>query len=109
MPRALAIQAVLPGAPPFRDDAGSGPVVRTIAIREEQTLEQLHWSGAPRKPAHDDASPEGHYLQFDTDGMLIAITIVNARWILQNEGKITITLPEHRIETSDLGDVLAAA
>jgi hypothetical protein len=22
------------------------------------------WSGEPRKPAYDDASPEGHYLQF---------------------------------------------
>lgn len=42
MPRALAIQAVLLGAPPFREDAGSGPVARTIAILEDQTLEQLH-------------------------------------------------------------------
>ena len=67
------------------------------------------WAGEPRRPAFDDASPEGHYLQFGEDGALIAITIVNARWILENEGKITITLPEHRIETSDLGDVLAAA
>lgn len=33
MPTALAIRAVL---------AGDAPVVRTIAIREDQTLEQLH-------------------------------------------------------------------
>lgn len=67
------------------------------------------WSGEPRKPASDDASPEGHYLQFGEDGALIAITIVNARWILEQEGKVTITLPEHRIETTDLDGVLAAA
>lgn len=67
------------------------------------------WAGEPRRPAFDDASPEGHHLQFGEDGALIAITIVNARRILEREGKITITLPEHRIETSDLGDVLAAA
>ncbi len=67
------------------------------------------WAGEPRRPAFDDASPEGHYLQFGEDGALIAITIVNARWILEREGKITITLPERRIETSDFGDVLAAA
>ena len=67
------------------------------------------WSGEPRKPADDDASPEGHYLQFGEDGALIAITIVNARDIFEREGKITITLPEHRIEATDLGAVLAAA
>lgn len=67
------------------------------------------WSGEPRRPAHDDASPEGHYLQFGEDGALIAITIVNARSIYEREGKIPITLPEHRIEATDLGSVLAAA
>ncbi len=55
------------------------------------------------------ASPEGHYLQFGQDGSLIAVTLVNARWILEQEGKITITLPERRLEATDLGDVLAAA
>jgi uncharacterized protein YuzE len=67
------------------------------------------WAGQPRKPAWDDASPEGHYLQFGPDGALIAVTIVNARWILEQEGKITITLPERQLVTSDLGDVLSAA
>lgn len=67
------------------------------------------WSGEPRKPVLDDASPEGHYLQFGEDGALIAITIVNARAIFEREGKIPITLPEHRIEATDLGGVLAAA
>ncbi len=67
------------------------------------------WSGEPRRPAFDDASPEGHYLQFGEDGALIAITIVNARYIFEREGKIPITLPEHQIEATDLGAVLAAA
>ena len=65
------------------------------------------WAGEPRKPAYDDASPEGHYLQFGENGALIAVTIVNARWILEHEGKITITLPERQLETSDLGEALA--
>lgn len=69
------------------------------------------WAGEPRLPAYDDASPEGHYLQFGEDGSLIAITIVNARRILEEEGKITITVPERRLEAeaTDIGDVLAAA
>jgi uncharacterized protein HemY len=40
---------------------------------------------------------------------LIAVTIVNARWILEREGRVTITIPERRLETSDLGAVLAPA
>lgn len=67
------------------------------------------WAGEPRKPAYDDASPEGHYLQFGEDGALIAVTIVNARSILDGEGKITITVPGRQLETSDLGDALAHA
>ena len=67
------------------------------------------WSGEPRRPASDDESPEGHYLQFGEDGSLIAITIVNARVIFEREGKIPITLPEHRVEATDLAGVLAAA
>lgn len=68
------------------------------------------WSGKPRLPSYDDASPEGHYLQFGEDGTLIAVTIVNARWIRDHEGTITITLPDgQRIEATDLGDALAAA
>lgn len=67
------------------------------------------WRGAPRKPAYDDASPEGHYLQFGPDNALIAVTIVNARWILEKEGKVTITIPERRLETAELGFVLTLA
>ena len=66
------------------------------------------WCGKPRKPAYDDASPEGHYLQFGPDGALIAVTIVNARRILEREGKVTITIPERTLETADLAEVLAA-
>lgn len=67
------------------------------------------WAGEPRRPARDDASPEGHYLQFGEDGSLIAITIVNARRIFEREGKIPITLPAHEVAAVDLGEVLAAA
>ena len=67
------------------------------------------WSGEPRLPAFDDASPEGHYLQFGEGGSLIAITIVNARRIFEREGKIPITLRERRIEATELGPLLAAA
>jgi hypothetical protein len=39
--RVLAVRAILADPPPFFEPL-EGPVVRTIAIREDQTLEQLH-------------------------------------------------------------------
>lgn len=57
-----------------------------------------------------DASPEGHALRFDKAGELIGVTIVNARWLLDHEGWIKITIPEQvRLEQAQLGDALAAA
>lgn len=65
--------------------------------------------GEPRTAVDWDESPEGHHLRFGADGQLVGITIVNARWLLDEDGVIVITLPERRIETRDLGDVLAPA
>ncbi len=65
--------------------------------------------GKPRAASDFEASPEGHYLRYDEAGALIGITIVNARRIFEREGSIPITLPEHHVEVTDLGPVLAAA
>ena len=68
------------------------------------------WAGKTRLPAFSDASPESHYVQFGEHGELIAMTILNARWLLEQEGKIVVTLPDGScLETADLGGVLAAA
>ena len=65
--------------------------------------------GEPSTAVDWDESPEGHHRRFGADGQLVGITIVNARWLLDEDGVIVITLPERRIETRDLGDVLAPA
>ena len=65
--------------------------------------------GEPRSAVDFDESPEGHHIRFGSDGKLVGITIVNARWLLEQDGKIVVTLPDRRLETSDLGDALAAA
>ena len=65
--------------------------------------------GEPPSAVEFDESPEGHHLRFGPDGKLVGITIVNARWLLEQDGKIVVTLPDRRLETSNLGDVLAAA
>ena len=43
------------------------------------------------------------------DGSLVGLTIVNARWLLETEGEIVVTLPEQQVRAPDLGPVLAAA
>ncbi|MDQ6807202.1 MAG: DUF2283 domain-containing protein [Actinomycetota bacterium] len=55
--------------------------------------------GDPTTAVDFDESPEGHALRYDTHGRLVGVTIVNARWLLDQDGKIdvTISVPE-RVE-----------
>ena len=65
--------------------------------------------GDPGSAVDFDGTPEGHAVRYGSDGSLVGITILNARWLLENEGKIVLTLPEQRVEATELGDILAAA
>lgn len=59
-----------------------------------------------------DASPEGHALRFDSRGNLVGMTILNARWLLDHEGEIRITVPlpeQIHLVPDQLHGVLAAA
>ena len=40
------------------------------------------------------------------DGSLIGLTILNAKHRLEQDGKIELTLPEHTVAVTDLGDLL---
>jgi uncharacterized protein YuzE len=55
-------------------------------------------------------TPEGHAVTLNEAGEVIGITIVNAKWLLERDGTITITVP-NLIETNadDLAAALAAA
>lgn len=64
--------------------------------------------GDPGGAVEFDATPEGHHTRYGPDGSLVGLTIVNARWLLEQEGEIVLTLPERTVRTSDLGSVLAA-
>lgn len=44
-------------------------------------------------------TPEGHAVRYNADGDVIGVTIVNARWLLDRDGKVTITIPK-RIDVS---------
>lgn len=71
----------------------------------------LHLRRGERRTAADTfGTPEGHALQIDEQGDVIGMTIVNAKWLLDRDGKLTITVP-NLIETNvaDLTAALAAA
>ncbi len=59
-----------------------------------------------REAAESVGTPEGHAVRYDAAGKVIGITIINARWLLDRDGKISITIPE-RIDIS--ADALAPA
>ena len=53
-----------------------------------------------RQAAADSlGTPEGHAVRYNANGDVIGVTIVNARWLLDRDGKVTITIPE-RIDVS---------
>lgn len=64
--------------------------------------------GDPSSAVGFDATEEGHHVRYAPDGSLVGITIVGARWLLEQDGTIVLTLPEQRVEAPDLARVLAA-
>jgi uncharacterized protein YuzE len=65
--------------------------------------------GDPSAAEDFEATPEGHHVRFASDGRLIGVTILNARKLLQDEGAITLTLPEIQVQASGIESALAAA
>lgn len=71
----------------------------------------LYLRRGERQAAADTfGTPEGHAVRLDEDGEIIGITIVNAKWLLERDGTITVTAPS-LIETNaaELAAALAAA
>ena len=51
--------------------------------------------------------PEGHGIRYDDAGRVIGVTIINARFMLERDGQITLTLPhEVRVRKQDLAPAL---
>jgi YD repeat-containing protein len=57
----------------------------TLFISIDGPLEQL---------ADAYETPEGHTVEYDASGALVAIEFLNARWLLERDGELRITLPE---------------
>lgn len=54
-------------------------------------------------------TPEGHIVEYDEAGAMIAVELVNVRRALDRDGQITLTFPqEHHLAQASLEAVLAA-
>jgi uncharacterized protein YuzE len=62
--------------------------------------------GEPSGAVDFDGTAEGDGTRYGPDGSLVGLTILNAKLRLEKHGKIELTLPERRVEVTDLGDVL---
>ncbi len=69
-----------------------------VSYDAEADVLYLH-HGEPVPAAETVGTPDGHAVKLDSAGEVIGLTIVNARWLAERDGHITITVPE-RIETS---------
>jgi uncharacterized protein YuzE len=65
--------------------------------------------GDPSSAVDWEDTVEGDGVRYGADGSIVGITILNARKRLDRDGKIVITLPEQRIEATELDDVLSPA
>lgn len=66
--------------------------------------------GEPQREADGLETVEGHGVHYDAEGMVIGMTLMNVRWILEREGELTLTWPEeHHLPPEALAPVLSAA
>jgi uncharacterized protein YuzE len=68
--------------------------------RYDADADVLYLSEGPEQAAASTyATPEGHAVRLSATGEVIGLTIVNAKWLLDQDGKLVVTIPE-RIESS---------
>jgi uncharacterized protein YuzE len=49
--------------------------------------------GEPQPGEENEETPEGHALRFNSEGALVGVTILNAKWLLDQGKPIAITMP----------------
>ena len=66
--------------------------------------------GEPQAATDSESTPEGHVVRFDASRRIVGLTIVNARWLLERDGKLQLTLPHHvEVSEATLSPALVAA
>lgn len=60
-------------------------------------------------PAKAFASPEGHAVDYDEVGRVVAMTLVNVRWLLERDCELTTTWPAGHVDAGEIAGLLAPA
>ena len=66
-------------------------------------------AGAPRTAARTIATSEGHAVDYDESGAVIGMVLVNARFFLERDGAVMVTIPPDRVVAAQLEAALVAA
>jgi uncharacterized protein YuzE len=90
------------------------PVVDGLAFEEadyDEDMDVLYLRNGGRdaqRAATTHASPEGHAVSVLEDGSVVGVTIINARWLIEQDGQIAITVPSRTmtIDPQEVGTVL---
>ncbi len=69
----------------------------------------LSAEGYAGPPASAYASSEGHGVEYDEAGRVVAMTLVNVQRLLDRESQLTITWPAGHVGAGELAGVLAPA
>jgi uncharacterized protein YuzE len=64
---------------------------------------------APRPAARTLATPGGHAVDYDDAGVVIGMVLVNARFLLERDGAVTVTVAPDRVVAAQLAPALVAA
>ena len=84
-------------------------VFDNVAYDREAGVLYLH-VGDPAAAVDFDESPEGHALRYDATDRLVGITIVNAKRLLDRDGRVTVTAGEPiSVDRSALAAAIGAA
>lgn len=65
--------------------------------------------GPPREPARALETPEGHTVEYDEQGAVIGLELLNVRFTLEREGALAVTWPQAEVSAQQLSPVLAPA
>ena len=79
------------------------------AYDERADVLYLTVAGHEGSPADADATPEGHGIEYDDKRKVIAMTLLNVKWLLDRDGELTITWPSGRVNVDELGAALPSA
>ena len=63
--------------------------------------------GQPREPADSYGTAEGHNVRYDETGKVIALTLVNAKWLIERDGEVRVTI-SNRVSADTLAAAIAA-